>query len=210
MVEILLADDHPVLRRGVRTLLESHRDWVVCAEAIDGLEAVTLATQLRPDVAILDLSMPELDGLEATRRICRSSPGTEVLVYTMHASALVADEVRRAGAHGYVLKVDPPTELTSAVEALAAHGTFWGSGAAALRRGAAGRQPRREPLCLTPREREIVQLVAEGKTNWCIARILGISAKTVETHRGNAMQKLGLQSIVELVHYAVRTRLVAP
>ena len=131
MVEILLADDHPVLRRGVRSLLESHRDWVVCAEAIDGREAVTLATQLRPDVAILDLSMPELDGLEATRRICLSSPRTEVLVYTMHASGHIADEVRGAGAHGYVLKADPPTELTSAVEALAAHGTFWGSGAAA-------------------------------------------------------------------------------
>ncbi len=196
MLEILLADDHPVLRRGVRSLLESHRDWVVCAEATDGREAVALATQLRPAVAILDLSMPELDGLEATRQICRLSPRTQVLLYTMHASALIADEVRRAGAHACVSKGDPPTELTSAVEALAAHGTFWGSGAAALR--------------LTPREREIVKLLAEGKTNWCIARILGISVKTVESHRGNSMQKLKLGSIVELVHYAVRNRLVAP
>jgi len=210
MLEILLADDHPVLRRGVRSLLESHRDWVVCAEATDGREAVALATQLRPAVAILDLSMPELDGLEATRQICRLSPRTQVLLYTMHASALIADEVRRAGAHACVSKGDPPTELTSAVEALAAHGTFWGSGAAALRRGAAGRRPGREALRLTPREREIVKLLAEGKTNWCIARILGISVKTVESHRGNSMQKLKLGSIVELVHYAVRNRLVAP
>jgi DNA-binding NarL/FixJ family response regulator len=209
MVRILIADDHAAVRRGIRCFLEAHSDWSVCAEAANGREAVTLATQLLPDVAVLDLSMPELDGLEATRRICRACPGTEVLLYTMHASEPITDEIRRAGAHGYVLKSDPVTELVSAVEALASRGTFWGSGVAAFRRRAAGRRLRGEPVRLTPREREIVQLLAEGKTNRSIARLLGISIKTVETHRGHVMLKLGMQSIVELVHYAVRNRLVA-
>ena len=209
MVKILVADDHAVVRRGIRALLESHADWSVCGEAATGREAVTLAMQLLPDVAVLDLSMPELGGLEATRQICRSCPGTEVLLYTMHGSEPITDEIRRAGAHAYVLKSDPVTELISAVEALAAHGTFWGSGVTAFRRRAAGRRLRGEPVRLTPREREIVQLLAEGKTNRSIARLLGISIKTVETHRGHVMLKLGMQSIVELVHYAVRNRLVA-
>jgi DNA-binding NarL/FixJ family response regulator len=211
MLGILVADDHEVMRQGVRGLLESEQDWCVCAQASDGREAVALAERNAPDVAILDLNMPELNGLEATRQIAKVSPATKVLIFTVCDSEDLAREVFAAGAHGYVLKTDAASDLISAVGALA-RGTSYLSARMSRSRG----DPRPRPIPpsqvarLTPREREITQLLAEGKTNWCVATILGISTKTVETHRGNIMHKLGLESIVELVHYAVRNRLVAP
>jgi DNA-binding NarL/FixJ family response regulator len=220
MARILLADDHEVVRKGIRAMLETREGWKVCGEAATGREAVRLAAELRPDVAILDLSMPELDGLEATRQIKRESPRTEVLVFTMHDTPRLIREVLAAGARGYVLKSDASRHLISAVEALSDHRPFFtsvvsesilegylqfvsGDDPKAARTAAAG-----TPNLLTRREREIVRLLAENLTNKEIATKLSISVKTVETHRGAIMKKLGLSSIVELVYYALRNKIV--
>jgi DNA-binding NarL/FixJ family response regulator len=212
MLEILVADDHEVMRQGVRGLLEAEPNWRVCAQASDGREAVALATRVAPHVAILDLTMPELNGLEATRQILKVSPATKVLIFTVHDSEQLAREVLAAGAHGYVLKTDAATDLVSAVAALLT-GTPYLSVRMSRARVDSTRARNGSPhqvAPLTAREREITQLLAEGKSNWCVAKILGISIKTVETHRGNIMHKLGLESIVELVHYAVRNQIVSP
>jgi DNA-binding NarL/FixJ family response regulator len=211
MLGILVADDHEVMRQGVTGLLQGERDWRVCAEARDGREAVALAARDAPDIAILDVTMPELDGLEATKQIVKVSPTTKVLIFTVCESPQFAREVLDAGARGYVLKTDAASELVSAVASLT-RGMQYVS--ARLLRSGGGCLPSRchgpaHVPTLTPREREIAQLLAEGKTNWCVATMLGISVKTVETHRGNIMHKLGLESIVELVHYALRHRLVS-
>jgi DNA-binding NarL/FixJ family response regulator len=194
MVRILLADDHDVVRRGLRDQLNSHESWEVCGEAADGREAVKLALKLKPDVVVLDLSMPELNGLEATRQIRRELPHTEVLIFTMHETEQLIREVLSAGARGYVLKSDAGRHLTSAVEALSHHKPFFTAGSVFR--------------TLTDREREIVQMLAEGKSNKEIATKLSISVKTVETHRATVMRKLDINSIVELVHYAIRNQLV--
>jgi len=209
-VNILLADDHEVMRAGVRRLLETREGWTVCAEARDGREAVARAAELAPEVAILDVTMPELNGVEATKRICDASSGTGVIVYTMHAEEQVVRDAFQAGAVGFVLKTDVGAVLMEAVEAAGVKRRFVTPRLAdavdgGRRRGSAPREAR-----LTSREREVVQLLAEGKTNWCISVILGIGVKTVETHRANAMQKLGTDSVVELVRYAVRNKLIEP
>ncbi len=210
MLQILLADDHDITRQGMRCLLEAEQDWKVCAEARSGREAVTLAASSTPDVAILDMTMPELNGVEATRQIAKVSPATKVLIFTMHESEQLARDAVAAGAQGYVLKSTPPKDLVDAVVALSRGARYLtgpvsnGRGDHARMRGGSATRAR----TLTPREREITQLLAEGKTNWCIAKILGISINTVETHRANIMHKLGLESIVELVHYAIRNDLV--
>jgi len=213
MLRILVADDHEVMRRGLRGLLESHRGWQVCAEAGDGHQAVALALELKPDVAVLDMSMPGLDGLEAARQIRRSTPSTEVLAFTAHDSEQLAAAARAAGARDCILKSEAATRLVAAIEAL-------GGGQAPARAEPAPHAAKANPEWrartqpprrrLTPREREIVALLAGGKSNWCVATILGISVKTVETHRANIMQKLDIESVVELVHYAIRAGLVAP
>lgn len=209
MVSILVADDHEAMRRGVREVLAEQPGWEVCAEAADGRAAVALALQHRPDVVILDLSMPVLNGVEATRRIREALPGTEVLVFTGAEGEQLARAVVDAGANGYVLKSDPADELVRAVAALARRSCYFTprmravSPAHCARRLGAGHP-------LTAREREIAQLLAEGKPNGCVATILGISVKTVETHRAHIMAKLGLESVIELVHYAVRNEMVAP
>jgi DNA-binding NarL/FixJ family response regulator len=220
MTRIMLADDHEVVRKGLRVMLETRKGWEVCGEASNGREAVRLAAELQPDIAVLDLSMPELDGLEATRQIKREAPGTEVLVFTMHDTPRMVREVLAAGARGYVLKSDAVRHLFSAVEALSEHKPYFTSTVSESilegylqfisgddRRSAqvaAGGAP--NPL--TRREREIVQLLAESLTNKEIAARLSISVKTVETHRGAIMRKLGLSSIVELVYYALRNKIV--
>jgi DNA-binding NarL/FixJ family response regulator len=211
-MKILLADDHDVVRRGAHDLLESHPGWQVCAEATDGRQAVALASRLAPDVAVLDATMPELSGLEATRQIRAVSPSTEILIFTMHDSEQLARDVLAAGAHAYVLKSDAGGELIAGVEAVAEHRTFFSRGMsrASLAKTGGRPSPATEAERLTPREREILQLLAEGKSNWCVGTILGISIKTVETHRERVMRKLALESIVELVHYAVRNHLVTP
>ena len=216
MIRILLADDHEVVRRGLTSLLAVRSDWEVCGEAENGRDAVAQVAKLKPNVAILDLSMPELNGLEATRQIRRDSPATEVLVFTMHESEQFVRDLLSAGARGYVLKSDVTTQLLAAIETVSRHKPFFTSEVAErvlegfLRRGDSPPEAGSVPELLTPREREIVQLLAEARSNKEVAATLGISVKTVETHRASIMRKLGITSIVDLVHYAIRNHLVAP
>jgi DNA-binding NarL/FixJ family response regulator len=216
VIRILLADDHEVVRRGLTSLLAARPEWEVCGEAPNGREAVALVAKLKPNVAILDLSMPELNGLEATRQIRRDSPETEVLVFTMHESEQFVRDLLSAGARGYVLKSDVTTQLLTAIETVSRHKPFFTSEVAErvlegfLRRGDLPAGDSCIPELLTPREREIVQLLAEARSNKEVAATLGISVKTVETHRASIMRKLGITSIVDLVHYAIRNHLVTP
>jgi DNA-binding NarL/FixJ family response regulator len=211
-VRILIADDHQVVRTGLRALLESKKGWEVCAEAANGREAVEKASQLKPDVAVLDIGMPLLNGVEATRQIRKLSPQTEILILTMHDSELLVQEVLGAGAHGYILKDDADRNLVAAVDALQRHKPYLSSRVSEAASGAAGQdgsafgQSSRSRL--TPREREILQLLAEGKSNKEVAGFLGISVKTAETHRANIMLKLDFHSITELVRYAVRNKII--
>jgi DNA-binding NarL/FixJ family response regulator len=209
MLSILVADDHELVRMSLREVLREHPGWVVCGEAADGLVAVQLAARLKPSVAILDLKMPELGGLEAARRIRVVSTATEVLILTGYESQHLANDAIEAGAHGLVYKGGSAKEVVEAVEALEMHQLL-------LRPVARlnDRRPGQGPSLvrcrrLTPRELEIAQLLAGGKSNGSIGVMLGISVKTVETHRANILGKLELESVVELVHYAVRTQLIA-
>ena len=210
-LRILLADDHDVVRRGLRQLLEQRADWEVCGEAVNGREAVEMASRLMPNVVVLDLTMPELNGLEATRQIRKSQPSTEVLIFTMHESEQLIREVLAAGARGYLLKSDAAGLIVSAVETLAKHKPYFNSKVSEtildgyLRRPDAREKAPADPL--TAREREIVQLLAEGKNNKQIAALLGITPKTVETHRATVMRKLDAHSIVDVVRYALRNKL---
>jgi len=206
---ILVADDHELVRDGLRGVLGMHADWEVCAEAVDGREAVERVKELRPDVAILDYSMPQLNGLEATRQICAAVPETEVLILTMHDSEALVREVLAAGARGFILKSDAGRVLIQAVESLLRHKPFFTAHVSELLLkgylspdAGKGRGP------LTPRERQIVQLVAEGRSSKEISRSLNLSVKTVETHRANILHKLDLASVSELVRYAVRNRII--
>src|SRR5271168_2125639 len=213
-LRILVADDHPVVRAGLRALLESRPGWQVCGEAANGREAAEKSQALKPDVAVLDISMPVLNGIEATRRIRQVSPETEVLVLSMHESDQMVQQMLQAGALGYILKDDADRVLLAAVDAVRRHRPFFSS---RLAQGfAASGRPGTHPGApvqrtrgrLTPREREIVQLLAEGKSNKEVAGVLNISVRTAETHRANIMLKLNLHSIVELVHYAMRNHIV--
>ncbi len=215
-VRIVVADDHEVVRRGVKSLLESHPGWTVIAEAATGREAVDLVSRSTPDVVILDITMPELNGLEATRQILKSAPQTEILILTLHESAQLIRSVLEAGARGYVLKSDAGRNLIDAVEAVSEHKAFFTSNVAATvldgylksDKSRAGVKP--DSHALTPREREIIQLLAEGKSNKEVATTLGISVHTAETHRTNIMRKLEVHSVSELVRYAIRQNIVNP
>jgi DNA-binding NarL/FixJ family response regulator len=213
-VRILVADDHSIVRRGVRALLETHRGWRVCGEAATGAEAVKQAKKLRPDVAVVDITMPDLNGFEATRQIRTAAPQTEVLVLTVHESEQALREVLDAGALGYVSKSDLDLNLSAAIESLLRHKPFFSSRVSEmmleryLKRDVLPKLPGTEPALLTARQREIVRLLAEGKTNKEVALILGISVKTAETHRNNIMRKLQLRSFSHLVRYAIRHNLV--
>jgi DNA-binding NarL/FixJ family response regulator len=214
-LRLLLADDHDIVRRGLRDILEEHDGWLVCAEARNGREAVELALTHRPDIALLDLTMPELNGLEATRQIRKELPTVEILIFTMHETEQLVREVVFAGARGYVLKSDAAQHLVSAVEALALHRPFFTSRVSETILAGflkAGREPEEQTpgSVLTARERQIVQMLAEGQSNRDIADALVISTKTVETHRAAIMRKLGINSVVELVRYAIRNQLVLP
>jgi len=213
---VLIADDHEVVRKGLRSLLESEPGLEVVGEAGNGREAVERATATKPDVVVLDIGMPELNGLEATRRIVKASPRTEVLILTVYETEEVIREVLRAGARGYVLKSDAGRLLLSAIEAVSAHKPYFTSRVSELvlagfLSGDSLRPSEEMPpgAPLTPREREVLQLLAEGKTNKDVAAALGIGLKTVETHRMNLMAKLGLHSVVDLVRYAIRNGIVA-
>ena len=211
---ILVADDHEIVRRGVRSLLEVRTDWQVLDEASDGREAVEKATRLQPNIVILDIGMPNLNGLEAARQIRKASPQSEVLILTMHESEQVIREVLAAGARGYVLKSDAGRDLVNAVDALSRHKTFFTSSVSEivlktfLNEGSSEEPAERNVL--TDREREIVQLLGEGKNNREVADLLGISIRTVETHRTNIMRKLDLHSVSDLVRYAIRNGIVTP
>jgi len=211
-VRILIADDHQVVRTGLRALLESRTGWQVCAEAANGREAVEKAGQLKPDVAVLDIGMPLLNGVEATRQIRKLSPQTEVLILTMHDSEVLVQEVLEAGANGYILKDDADRNLVAAVDALRRHNPYLSSRVSEAASSAVGSDgssfSRSSRSRLTPREREILQLLAEGKSNKEVAGFLGISVKTAETHRANIMLKLDFHSITELVRYAVRNKII--
>jgi len=214
-VRILIADDHDIVRQGLRALLEAQGGWEVCAEAATGREAVERARHEKPDVVVLDVSMPELNGLEAARQILQALPRTEILILTMHESEAMARQMLAVGVHGYVLKSDAARELVSAVAALAEHKPYFTTRISQmvlegyLKSEAGAELPPRSGR-LTAREREVVQLLAEGKSNKEVAARLGISVKTAEAHRGNIMRKLNLHSVAELVHYAVRNQIVQP
>jgi DNA-binding NarL/FixJ family response regulator len=212
---ILVADDHEVVRRGLCALLQAQPDWEVCGEAADGREALEKTQKLKPDVVILDIGMPSLNGLEATRQILKLNPHTRILILTLHDSDQVVREVLDAGARGFLLKSDAARDLVAAVEALRRDKTYFTSKVAAmvlegfLKNGspaAVAAPPSRGRL--TPREREIVQLLAEGKSTKEVAVALGLSVKTAETHRSNIMRKLELHSVSDLVLYAVRNNIV--
>lgn len=214
VLRIMVADDHEVVRKGLVALLQAQPDWQVCGEAGDGREAVEKAIQLKPDILILDIGMPSLNGLEATRQILKTIPNARVLILTLHDSDQVVREVLNAGARGFLLKSDAARDLVAAVEALRHDKTYFTSKVAAmvlegyLKGGTAGAiiTPGRNRL--TPREREIVQLLAEGKSTKEVAVALGLSVKTAETHRSNIMRKLQLHSVSDLVLYAVRNNIV--
>jgi len=213
-LRILIADDHELVRKGLRSVLQSKPGWVVCGEACNGREAVELAATLRPHVVVMDLTMPELNGLDATRRIRKALPDTEVLILTMHHSEPLIHEVLAAGARGFLLKSDAGHAVLDAVESLARHKPFFTSKVSEilltsylhpeLEGGGAASG------ALTPREREIVQLIAEGKSSKQVAASLGISEGTAETHRTNIMRKLGVHSVSEVVRYAIRNRMIEP
>ena len=212
MLRILLADDHDIVRRGMKELLEEQVGWSVCAEAANGRAAVELALVHRPQLAVLDLSMPELNGLEATRRIKDALPETEILIFSMHESEELIRDVLAAGARGYLLKSDASRQLVPAVESLARHQPFFsGRVSEVVLGGFLNPEPLRTSSPagerLTSREREIVQLLAEGQSNKQIATKLELSVKTVETHRTSAMRKLGLKSLPDLVRFAIRNQI---
>jgi DNA-binding NarL/FixJ family response regulator len=215
-VSILIADDHDVVRRGLKSLLQSHSDWQVCGEASDGREAVELAKKLKPQIVILDASMPVLSGIEATRQIIAALPRTEILIVSMHESEELVVEVLEAGARAYVLKTDTGRDLHKAVTSLLEHRPFFTNNIADIvLRGFLERK--RKPASakskagsLTAREREVIHLLAEGRSNKEVAVALGIATKTAEAHRINIMRKLKLHSIAEVVRYAVRNRLLPP
>lgn len=206
---ILIADDHGVVRRGMRALLETDGRWRVVAEAADGREAVAKALEFRPDLAILDISMPGLNGLDACRSITKSLPETRVLILTVHRSGDLIARTLTAGARGYVLKSDAERDLIAAVEALLHDNTFFTAAVSeTLKETVNGPADYHPEVSLSMRETEIVRLVAEGKSNKEVAAILGISTRTAENHRAHIMRKLGLHSLSELIRYAIRNKMV--
>jgi len=214
---ILLADDHEVVRAGLRALLEEQSGWEVVAEAVDGRDAVEKATKLKPDVVVIDIAMPSLNGLEAVRQIVKTAPNTKVLVLTMYDSDPLIQQVLQAGARGYLLKSDAGRDLVSAIDALRRNKTFFTPKVSQMvLEGYLDKSPKEkeaedepESLRLTSRQREIVQLLAEGKSSKEVAAVLGLSVKTAETHRANIMRKLDCHSVTELVRYAIRNHIIA-
>jgi DNA-binding NarL/FixJ family response regulator len=210
MTRILIADDHEVVRSGLRKILEAHPDWEVVAEVADGRDAVRKVAETKPDVAVLDYSLPLLNGIEATREIRARTPGTEVLIFTMHDNDALIEDLLMAGARGYLLKSDANRHLIDAIEALSSHKPFFSAKVTealleSFRQRGSGRT---SPL--TSRERSVLQLIAEGHTNKDVSGILNISLKTVESHRAAIMRKLNLSSSAALVRYAIRNKIVEP
>jgi DNA-binding NarL/FixJ family response regulator len=214
-LRILVADDHEVVRRGLCTLLQAHEGWEICAEASDGREAVDKAKLLKPDVVILDVGMPNLNGLAATRQLLQQDSNCKIIVLTITDSDQVIREALDAGARGFVLKSDAARDLVSAVEALQRNRMFFTARvndmvlAGFLDKGVNGSRSEVPRLpTLTAREREVTQLLAEGKSSKEVASLLNLSTKTAETHRSNIMRKLGFHSIRDLVVYAIKNNII--
>jgi DNA-binding NarL/FixJ family response regulator len=208
---VLIADDHEVVRRGIREIIQKHPQLEVCGEASDGREAVKIAADLKPNIVVIDIGMPQLNGLEATRQIVHHNPSVKVLVLTMHESEQIVREVLAAGARGYLLKSDAGRDLVAALEAILGRKTFFTSKVAEIILGTylnGSPQPAVTDRVLTSREREVVQLLAEGKSTKEVAVALGVSVKTAETHRSNLMRKLDVHSVSQLVLYAVRNNMI--
>jgi DNA-binding NarL/FixJ family response regulator len=204
----MIADDHEVVRSGLRSILEAQPNWEVVAEATDGKEAIQKAIVTKPDVAILDYSLPVFNGIEATRQIRTRVPQTEVLIFTMHESETLMRNLLQAGARGYLLKSDAKQLLITAVQSLAAHKPFFNSRVSETLLESFLTTTEGDRGILTARERTVVQLIAEGRTNKQMASVLNISLKTVETHRAAAMHKLNLNSTAAVVRYAIRNQML--
>src|ERR1019366_7806212 len=203
-IRILLADDHAVVRHGFKMILSAQTDMEIVGEAGNGREAVDLAAELRPDVVVMDVAMPELNGIEATRRLTAANPHIRVIALSMHKDSVYVREILRAGARGYLLKDSGPADLVAAVRAIAS-----GEGYLSPAVSDDYRKHVTNPIdLLSSREREVLQMLAEGKTNKEIAVVLNLSVYTVDAHRGRIMEKLNLHSINELVRFAVRNGLV--
>jgi DNA-binding NarL/FixJ family response regulator len=210
-LRLLVADDHEIVRKGLRTILEAQPGWKVVGETSEGRQTVAMVKELKPDVVVLDISMPSLNGLEATRQILKERPETKVLILTMHQADPLIREVLEAGAKGYLLKSDASRDLVSAVEAVRRNKTFFTSYVTQVMldsylEGDKNREFTSDRL--TSREREIIQLLAEGKSSKETAVALGISTKTAETHRANIMRKLDFHCVADVVRYAIRNNII--
>ena len=216
-LRLLVADDHEIVRKGLRSIIEAQPGWEVVGEASDGREAVEKAKEIKPDVTVLDLGMPTLNGLEATRQMLKNDSQAKVLILTMHESDPLIRDVLDAGARGYVLKTDASRDLVTAVSAVRSNKTFFTAKVAQMvldgyldRKSTEKKDGQNCGTRLTPRQREIVQLLAEGKSSKEVAVTLGLSVKTAETHRANIMRRLDCHSVSELVRYAVRNNIIEP
>lgn len=212
-LRILLADDHQIVLSGLRTVFGSQKGWRICGEAITGREAIKKAHRLKPNVVVMEFSMPQVNGLEATREIRKRLPDTEVLIFTMHEAGDLAEEAMTAGARGFVLKTEANRQLIAAVRNVARHRLGCSRRVSnmvleTVRQNRRANAPAAMKQALTPREREVLRLIAEGKRSKEIAVVLEMNAKTVDVHRNNIMRKLDLHSAVELAHYALREKLV--
>jgi DNA-binding NarL/FixJ family response regulator len=211
-LRVLLADDHEIVRKGLRKIIEGQPGWTIVAEVHNGRDAVEQVNQQKPHIAVLDISMPLLNGLEAARRISKSSSQTQILILTMHESGELIQQVLETGARGYLLKSDALQDLVPAIEALSQNKTFFTSKVAQIILdgflGKAKESDEIDSMRLTSRQREIVQLIAEGKSSKEVASELGLSLKTAETHRSNLMRRLGCHTRAELVRYAVRNKII--
>jgi len=207
-IRILLVDDHALVRQGFKMILGAQADMEIVGEAGNGREAVELAQQLRPDIVVMDVAMPELNGIEATRRLMTSMPHTRVVALSMHKDSVYVRETLRAGARGYLLKDSPAGDLVTAVRSVASGESYLSPGVSNAVLDDYRRHVTNPIDLLTTREREVLQMLAEGKTNKEIAVVLNLSVYTVDAHRGRIMEKLNLHSINELVRFAVRNGLI--
>jgi DNA-binding NarL/FixJ family response regulator len=208
MTRILIADDHEVVRSGLRSILETRSGWEIVGEAADGKDALRKAIQLKPDVVILDYSLPLINGVEATRQIRTRAPTVEILIFTMHDNEKLIYDLLKAGARGFLLKSEAKNSLFAALESVSVHRPYLTARVSETLLQSYLNSASPEPDLISPQECKVVQLVAEGNSNKRVSMILNISVKTVETHRSAAMRKLGLPGVAALVRYAIRNRLI--